>query len=309
MELLENGLDELASAVEALKGPATPRNLKRAVTDLAAGAELLLKERLRRDDWRQLFEDVAMANESDLRSGDFISPSSSEVLSRLRDAGVTLRTRDRRRLNSLRARRNRVEHFALIDTEDAIRVSTAGCLSVLLDFIVDQLGIETLSDAERELFDEVQDGLSGLTDFVNARRLDIAGSLEKASQTTTVVTCPSCDEDALVLGDGDPRCLFCRYQMRALNAADDYLGAIIGLSEYRLVKEGEEWPRHSCPGCDADALVDTGTDGTDRYICFSCGESWPDGAFDRCARCGAPFLVDGELTVCDDCFDSIADRE
>ena len=149
MELLENGLDELASAVEAVKGPATPRNLKRAVTDLAAGAELLLKERLRRDDWRQLFEDVAMANESDLRSGDFISPSSSEVLSRLRDVGVTLRTRDRRRLNSLRARRNRVEHFALIDTEDAIRVSTAGCLSVLLDFIVDELGIETLSDAEQ----------------------------------------------------------------------------------------------------------------------------------------------------------------
>ena len=41
-----------------------------------------------------------MANESDLRRGDFISPSSSEVLSRLRDVGVTLRTRDRRRLNS-----------------------------------------------------------------------------------------------------------------------------------------------------------------------------------------------------------------
>lgn len=309
MELLENGLDELASAVEALQGEATARKLKRAVSDVAAGAELLLKERLRRHDWRQLFEDEAMASEGDLRRGDFISPSTGEVLSRLRSAGVTLPGRARQRLRSLRARRNRTEHFALIDTEEAIRVSTAGCLSVLLDFIADELGIQTLSSAERQLFEEVQRGLTQLANYVDARRHDIKNDLEAAVERSTVVTCSSCDEEALVLGDAEPRCLFCRYQIDPGEAADDYMVSVLGLSEYRLVRDGEQWPRHSCPGCEADALVDTGTDGDMRYVCFSCGGTWPDRAIERCTRCGARHLVDGELSVCDACFGSIADRE
>jgi hypothetical protein len=115
MELLENGLDELASAVDHLGSAPTPRALKRSVTELAGGVELVLKERLRRHDWRELFVDVAVANEGDLRRGDFISPTSAEVSRRLRDADVRLPNRHRKRLDALRRRRNRIEHFALID--------------------------------------------------------------------------------------------------------------------------------------------------------------------------------------------------
>jgi rubrerythrin len=301
MELLENGLDELASAVEHLAVTPTPRALKRAVTDLSGGVELVLKERLRRHDWRQLFDDVAIANEGDLRRGDFVSPTTSEVLRRLRDTvGVTLPNRHRKRLDALRRRRNRIEHFALIDTEEAIRASTAGCLSVVIDFVADEIDAATLSPIERELYEQVREALP--------RRQDVATTLAHARATATVVTCPSCDEDALVL-DGAATCLFCRYRADAIEAADDFIGEVLGLVEYVEVTQGGEWPRHTCPECDADALVDTGGDGDERHICFSCGTTWRDGAIESCARCGEPLEVDGELSVCNGCLASLADRE
>jgi hypothetical protein len=68
-------------------------------------------------------------------------------------------------------------------------------------------------------------------------------------------------------------------------------------------------PRHICPACDADALVDTGSDGDARYICFACGTTWPHGAIERCARCGEPLEVEDELSVSNACLDSLADRE
>ena len=309
MELLENGLDEVASAVEHLAAAPSPRSLKRAVTDLAGGVELILKERLRRHDWRQLFDDVAIANEGDLRRGDFVSPTTSEVLRRLRHtAGVTLPNRHRKRLDALRRRRNRIEHFALIDTEEAIRASTAGCLSVVINFIADEIGVATLTPNERGPFEQVREALPRLEAYVTARRRDVASALAKAHGAATVVTCPSCDEEALVL-DGAATCLFCRYRADAVEAADDFIGEVLGLVEYVEVTQGGEWPRHTCPECDADALVDTGGDGDARHICFSCGTTWRDGQIERCARCGEPLQVDGELSVCNGCLASLVDRE
>jgi hypothetical protein len=308
MELLENGLDELASAVEHLALPPSPRNLKRAITDLTSGIELILKERLRREDWRELFDDVAVANEGDLRRGEFLSPTTTEVLRRLEKADVHLSNRHRERLARLRARRNRVEHFALIDTEVAIRASTAGCISVIVDFIVDHIGVETLSDAERELFEAVRAELPALESYVSARRRDTAQALLKAGAGSTVVTCPSCEEGALVL-DGEASCLFCRYRADGVDAADDYISAVLGLSEYIELSQGGEWPRHTCPECQYQAFVDTGADGDDRFICFSCGTTWRDDTVERCARCGEPKEVDGETSVCDGCFASLVDRD
>ncbi len=284
-----------------------PHALKRAVTELAGGVELVLKERLRRHDWRQLFDDVAVANEGDLRRGDFISPTSDEVL-RLRDAGVVLANRKRKRIDALRRRRNRIEHFALIDTEEAIRASTAGCLSIVVDFVTDEIGLAALSPRERELFDEVREALPRLEAYVATRQQDIASALAEATASATIVTCASCEEETLVI-DAGAKCLFCRYEADPAEAADDYISEILGLSEYVEVTQGGEWPRHTCPECDAEALIDTGGDGDARHICFSCGTTWDDGAIERCARCGEPLEVDGELSVCNGCLASLIDRE
>lgn len=153
--------------------------------------------------------------------GDFVSPTTSEVLRRLRDTvGVTLPNRHRKRLDALRRRRNRIEHFALIDTEEAIRASTAGCL-IVIDFISDEIGVATLSPTERELYEQVREALPRLGAYVSARRQDVASTLAQAHAEATVVTCPSCEEEALVL-EGAATCLFCRYRADAIEAADDF---------------------------------------------------------------------------------------
>ena len=79
--LLENGLDFLRSSLEHLTAAsavplASPsrtneyaaldqkRHLKYALIHLCSSIELILKERLRQEDWRQVFSDPDKADES-----------------------------------------------------------------------------------------------------------------------------------------------------------------------------------------------------------------------------------------------------
>lgn len=115
--LLENGLDFIARAVGELRRDPTPRNLKYGVLHLKAGADLVLKERLRIHDWQLLFDDLTLAERHAFDAGAFRSPGTEEVLKRLRDqAGVRVRARDKRNLYRLRVLRNRIEHFAITDS-------------------------------------------------------------------------------------------------------------------------------------------------------------------------------------------------
>jgi hypothetical protein len=61
--LLENGLDFVLSALEHVGSKPDRRQLKYAVLHLYAGVALVLKERLRQEDWRLLFEKQEKADE------------------------------------------------------------------------------------------------------------------------------------------------------------------------------------------------------------------------------------------------------
>ena len=53
--LLENGLDFIASGLRYIARGETKSDLKYGVLHLASGIELVLKERLRQEDWRLVF--------------------------------------------------------------------------------------------------------------------------------------------------------------------------------------------------------------------------------------------------------------
>src|SRR5438105_2878279 len=111
--LVENGLDFVVKALGELRGDPDARNLKYAVLHLKAGTDLLLKERLRIHDWRQLFVEVDDADDQRFADGDFKSLGTPALLTRLRDeAGVVVASRHKRTLRRLRMLRNRIEHFA-----------------------------------------------------------------------------------------------------------------------------------------------------------------------------------------------------
>ena len=67
--MLENGLDFILSGLKHIGSQRFKFDLKYVVLHLSAGIELVLKDRLRREDWTQIFVDPEKATEEKLRSG------------------------------------------------------------------------------------------------------------------------------------------------------------------------------------------------------------------------------------------------
>jgi hypothetical protein len=65
-------------------------DLKYAVLHLGSGIELVLKERVRREDWKLLFRNVEKADEKLYESGNFSNINLHECLNRLEDAGMDI---------------------------------------------------------------------------------------------------------------------------------------------------------------------------------------------------------------------------
>src|SRR5207245_8936553 len=109
--LLENGLDFIWSAVEHLSVGTSKRELKYALLNLVSGIELLLKERLRREDWTLLFPNPKKANEALYKTGAFKSVDFVELVARIEDCCYDGDWEAAASLCSLRRQRNRFEHF------------------------------------------------------------------------------------------------------------------------------------------------------------------------------------------------------
>jgi hypothetical protein len=303
--LLENGLDFLASAVEHLSGHPTQRDLKYALLHLAAGTELILKERLRQYDRAQLYKDPERFDDADYATGDFVSPNAHETIDRLSNlAGVQLPREQLEELKRLRKKRNVVEHFALNDTHDAMLTTTARAFGCALDFIARELDEATLSQTAAGQLEEIREALPRLQHFVEDRRRSIAGRL--ADVKTAIVECPRCSQDASVL-DAGASCYFCGASNTAEEAADEYAHLVLAQSHYRTVKHGDDWVVSLCPECDTESLVDRGPGdehpATERWVCFSCGEAWPEQSLSHCDYCNTLIPAGrDELTICSDCF-------
>jgi hypothetical protein len=85
LSMLENGLDFIASGLKHIASPVSKFDLKYAVLHLSAGIELVLKDRLRREDWRQIFVKPDEATEEKLKSGNFKSVNLRDCLERLEE--------------------------------------------------------------------------------------------------------------------------------------------------------------------------------------------------------------------------------
>src|SRR5438309_32031 len=161
--LLENGLDFIHSALDHLKAGSTKQDLKYAVLHLSAGIELVLKERLRREHWSLVFEDTDKANIPAYDTGDFTSATLASCFIRLRGiCGVDLKEREQQELLSFRRKRNRLEHFNILDSIEAIVASSARVLEILLVFVNEELEPNRVSDEEAVLIRKIRARLGEL---------------------------------------------------------------------------------------------------------------------------------------------------
>jgi hypothetical protein len=268
LSMLENGLDFIASGLKHIAAPVSKFDLKYAVLHLSAGIELVLKDRLRREDWTQIFVKPADATPEKLKSGNFKSVTLKECLDRLEEH-CPVDLPDRALLMSFKDQRNPIEHFELNHIREALEASSAVVLGALIDFIGNAYEENDLSQDESDLLQQIRTGLTEFKRFTVERMADIQWLLEDHKKHSgQIVVCPSCIQDAL-MADCNVKCAFCGYAASAEDAAELYIANTLGISRHYAMKEAEEYPLRNCPNCDNEALVFeegyTETDG----ICFA----------------------------------------
>lgn len=115
-----------------------------------------------------------------------------------------------------------------------------------------------------------------------------------------------CNEnDGIELPDGYPslrneKYIFYRYK----GCAKDYVENELKISEYRCVKDGEEFPIYECPECDEEQLVYNAD--THRYHCFACDQNYTDEEISFCERCGSIMLRNDAVDICPVCLENMS---
>jgi hypothetical protein len=303
--LLENGLDFLLHAVEHLSGEPSERDLKQGVINLAGGVELILKERLRRHDWRLLFADQARASAQDLATGNFKSVGPGLTIARLCDeAGVLLEPATDAALNRLRLQRNQINHLAITVPAGAVIALAAAALAFALDFVGDELDGDDLEGRAAVDLELLRQATVEFKSFVDERWRSIKPRVEQA---IAIVTCADCGQDAAEIDDG-VRCHFCGYRATPQIGAEEFAAQVLGASYYDSVKNAEYWPISFCPDCGMETLIDEGLNDasefpTRQWVCFSCACAWDDNALHSCDSCGAFHPDKLGIGMCDNCFD------
>lgn len=306
LSMLENALDFIRSGLKLIASPQSKFDLKYAVLHLSAGTELVLKDRLRREDWKLIFADQASANKKDFASGNFRSVDLKECLKRLAACcDVTLP--DKAVLQAFKSLRNPIEHFQMDTNRHALEASSAVVLGPLFDFIGEAFDERDLSYEESELLQEIRTLLVSFKRFT-ARRLNAIKPLLKAHRKGhgKVVECPSCLQDAL-MADYEVRCGFCGYTANCEDAATLYISNNYG--GFYDPSDPEPERLYICPNCENHSLVFEGGHGDKGGICFSCGDTPGPADYDFCMDCNE--LSDPETMCggrCSGCFYAFCER-
>lgn len=194
--LVENALDFILEASIRLSSvPTDPRGLKYAVLHLCAGIDLVLKERLRQEHWSLVFQDIGKANKQDYETGSFISVNSKECVVRLKGVcGISIGDGHTKAIDALRQKRNRLEHFGLIESAASIKGNAAETLKFVLAFAREELG--ELPKPSLELMNQIQQYSSEFEEYVAQVMEEISPLLAKCN---LVLTCPRCSKETLTL--------------------------------------------------------------------------------------------------------------
>jgi hypothetical protein len=317
--LLENGLDFVRSCLEHLnaaqrttENAGQKRHLKYALIHLCSGIELVLKERLRQEDWRLVFQNQDDATEEAYETGEFFSVDFKALQNRLEDdCGIDLTSGQKAELKSFRSRRNKVEHFNVVDTLLAMQSSTAKMVSFLVDFIDQNFEVDEFEEEEQELLTEIRNSLGSCAAVVQER---VALIEPEVMGLHSVIQCPSCLQMAMNADGGAVRCLFCFFAPDPCDAAEEYVINVLGYpSRFEVEKDGGEWPVRTCPECGHDTFVTAvpGRHDSRDFYCFTCGYENGSEQMELCHDCGEYYDHDGEAGshICAECFHAKVSRD
>lgn len=282
--LLDNALDFLLSAAEAVYRNEGPRSLKEAVLHLANGVELVIKARVAQEHWSLIFSNIDQASYGKIVNGDFVSVDYDKAIERLEKiVDVTIGSHSNEHLRNLRKLRNRLTHF----TGELDAAQTKSLLAKGMAFCVEFCEQQNMltPDAEAKIGD-IHVNLADLQEFVN----DLMDRILKEAQGAIIWECPECWQQALVIDGGIVHCQFCRRD------ADPC----------ELAARNSEGYVEDCPECGLEqtfAFVLHNNE-AGMWVCFSCGQHGEN--YDHCMRCSRmEYFGDDNVKICDSCWEDI----
>ena len=289
LNLLENALDFLLSAAEAVRRDEGPRSLKESVLHLANGIELLVKARLVREHWSLIFSNINQASVEELAKADFASVDFPTAVKRLEQiAGVTIDKSVLSHIDSLRKLRNQITHFTAPLDSTQTKSLVAKSMTFGVEFCDEQDMVAT--DVASKI-GEIHVNLTELQEFVDARMKSISGEWKGAG----IWECPECWQEALVIDGGEVDCKYCKCTFDPSEMASSH----------------SEESVEDCPECGGEqtfAFILYNND-AGGWLCFSCGEGGAD--YDHCMRCDSmeSFSRSEDFKVCSSCWSHILNRE
>lgn len=309
--LLENGFDFLLNSInniniareESIEEIGRKRLIKYAILHLSSGIELVFKHRLLKENWTYIFADMNKSNKHAFENGDFKSVDSINSIDRLKNLCDVIFTRDEEKtLETLRKKRNKIEHFEIEDSVESAEAIMTESLSLILNFIARHTDIELLSFEEEELLEQIKRYTLKLEEVVSAREEVIKLSAKKDRAFEKLITCPECLKEHLI-SDCENGCLFCYYSDTPEDAAEAYISNVLGISHYSCAKDGGEYPLYECFECEENSMVYD--QDNEIFICFNCGSSTDSSNVRSCSDCGRPFysFEEDEISVCRSCMD------
>ena len=305
LRLIGNGLCFLRQSIRHFKQSSkedynSEKELKYSILHLLSGISLILKEKLRQEHWSLLFSDVNEANKKDLESGDFRGVTFINCQNRLSNiSSVKLTNKQQKMLNSLRKKRNKIEHFFEQETLDAFKSTLIHNLDFAIYFIENNLNLN-LSGNEKRDMEKIKKECFKIKEFVKQKRKLIWPSLENQK---VVLYCSECDNESIVVDKGnmEVHCLFC-HRVISKNEYENFY-----YDSQRVHK-----PKHLilvdnmiCPGCDSENHFVETTD-KKNYFCLYCHYTAIKDSFCKCAGCGIIYQEnsqeDGSYNQCPSCW-------
>ena len=260
---------------------------KYAILNLSSGVELIFKERLKNEHWSLLFEDVNKANKNVLASGDFKSVNSLTVRTRLQEiCEIDLKKVDNRNhLNTLRLKRNKIEHFAIKENIESLKGLFANVLFAIIKFIDSELDESGFSKEQQDLFSKIKEHSLKFEKYAVLKLKDIEPKVEEWAY---IFECPDCFNETMAIANDGLECFFC--------------GALPDPES--LAKEWG-YEQFKCPNCDCFAITEYDRE----QVCLNCGESYND--LRNCDDCGKTYRprYEGEDYLCTDCLSRQLDDE
>lgn len=206
--LLKNGLDFIHSAISSLAGNPRESNVKYAILHLCSGFELLFKERLRREHWILLFDKIDNADKQNYDAGNFTSANYDSCISRLEKiCSIRFKEKNKVYFKKLRDKRNKIEHFGLVESKDAAILDVIEGLGIITNFIREELGEDNFNLDERHLLRKIKQKLGSLEAYVIERMRIIKPDID--ANADNIIQCPVCMQQALFVHGSSLDCWFC----------------------------------------------------------------------------------------------------